>query len=74
MPKIESGNQRIRGGAELSLFGRPGHFYYIKPQGVRFTSRTCGNYNFLWVQYWFLKYNYPQGESSYAHQQPGEDR
>lgn len=57
MPKIESGNQRIRGGAELSLFGRVDHFYYIKPRGVRFKSTTSGNYNFVWVQYWFLKCN-----------------
>lgn len=47
MPKIESGNQRIRGRAELSLFGRPDHFRYIKPQGVRFKSTTSGNYNFV---------------------------
>lgn len=31
MAKIGSGNQRIRGGAELSLFVRPDYFYYIKP-------------------------------------------
>ena len=47
MPKIESGNQRIRGGAELSLFGRVDPFYYIKPWGVRFKSTTSGNYNFV---------------------------
>ena len=47
MPKIESGEQRIRGGDELSLFGRLDHFCYIKPRGVRFKSTTSGNYNFV---------------------------
>lgn len=47
MPKIESGKQRIRGGDELSMFGRLDHFYYIKPWSVRFKSTTSGNYNFV---------------------------
>ena len=33
MPKIESGNQRIRGGAELSLFGRVDHLGWAQLGG-----------------------------------------
>lgn len=73
MPKIGSGNQRIRGGAELSLFVRPDHLYYIKPRGVRFKNRTSRNYNFLKVQYSFLKCYYPEGENSYANQKKAQD-